>query len=74
MGSFEPFADDDLFENKVKCLPEEDLLEIWAESQQLETLLDMQAPGHDFPAESFERVIVHELALRATQKLAQRRV
>lgn len=74
MGSFEPFDADDPFENKVKCLPEEDLLEIWVESQQLETMLNMQAPGHDFNGESFERAIVHELALRVTQKLVARRV
>ncbi len=72
MGSFEPFQEEASLESKVKCLPEEDLLEIWEESQQLETILDMRTPGHNFPGNIFERAIVHELAMRATQKLAGR--
>lgn len=71
MGSFEPFPDEEPFEDKIRHLPDEDLLEIWEESQQLETMLDMHTPGHEFPAASFEQAIVHELALRATQKLAR---
>lgn len=72
MGRAEPFDDDLSFEDKVKCLPDEDLLEIWAESQRLETMLDMAAPGHGFPASSYELAIIRELAARAWQKPPER--
>lgn len=71
MGKFEPFEEGTSFEDKVKCLPEEDLLEVWVESQALGGMLEMHVPGHDFMANSYEKTIVHELSLRATQKLAR---
>lgn len=70
MGSFEEFEDAEPFEDKIRRLTEEDLLEIWEESQELETMLNIQAPGHGFPGASFEQAIVRELALRTTLKLA----
>lgn len=73
MGSAEPFEDDASFETKIKCLPDEDLLDVWLESQQIEALLDASSPGHDFPGQSFETVIVHELRLRACRKLTSSR-
>lgn len=68
MGSMEPFEDNVPLELKLKCLPDEDLLDVWVESQQIEALLDANMPGHDFPGGSFESVIVHELCLRASRK------
>lgn len=73
MGAAEPFDENDSLEKKFKCLPDEDLLEIWAESQALENMLNRQAPGHDFPGSSFEEAIVHELALRTSQRLSTKR-
>ena len=69
MGTAAPFADEDSFEEKVKCLPDEDLLTIWVESQELAAMLDNNTPGHDFPAANFEKAIVHELERRTSWKL-----
>lgn len=69
MGSAEPFEEEIPLEHKIKCLPDEDLLEIWEESQQLETMLAASIPGCEFPAQNFETVIAHELSLRACRRL-----
>lgn len=69
MGSAEPFGDDMPFESKIKCLPDEDLLEIWAESQQIETMLAENLPGCYIPEQNFEALIVHELSLRACSRV-----
>lgn len=68
MGCAEPFRDDIPFESRIKCLPDEDLLEIWAESQQIETMLADKLPGCFMPTHNFEALIVHELSLRACRK------
>lgn len=73
MGSAEPFSEDVSLETKIKCLPDEDLLDVWLESQQLEAMLDLSAPGHDFPGQNFENVIINELSLRACRALQDRR-
>lgn len=71
MGSVEPFGDDDVsFETELKNLPDEELLDVWMDTQQIEAMLDASLPGHDFPAQSFESLIVHELRLRACRNLA----
>lgn len=69
MGSAEPFGDNIPLEARIKCLPDEDLLEIWAESQQIETILAENLPGCVAPSQSFEALIVHELSLRACQRV-----
>lgn len=73
MGRAEPFEEDIPFEKKIKCLPDEDLMDVWLESQQIEAMLDASAPGHDFPGQSFEAVIIHELSLRACKNSGSRR-
>ena len=39
MGSCQPFVDDEPFDKRVKTLADNELLEIWEETQQLEDLL-----------------------------------
>lgn len=68
MGMADPLASNEEWEEKLKYLSDSDLLDMWAETQALETALNANAPGHDFPGASFERVIVHELSMRAEQR------
>ena len=42
MGSCQPFVDDEPFDKRVKTLADNELLEIWEETQQLEDLLRTQ--------------------------------
>lgn len=69
MGSCIPFADDESFAQKVKSLGDEELVEIWAETQQLEGML-RQALHTDQPlAPDYEQAIVAELFLRTGRRL-----
>lgn len=69
MGTLSPFDEDEPFEEKVKCLADEELLEIWAESQQMENLLNSQSSDSFFLDPSYEKTILMELYLRAGRKL-----
>lgn len=73
MGSLAPFGENDSLADKVRCLPDEDLLAIWAQSQELGAFLDNNTREHDFPAANFEKAIVHELEMRHTWKLCSSR-
>ena len=42
MGSCQPFKDDAPFADKVKTLEDDELLEIWEETQQLAGLISQQ--------------------------------
>lgn len=66
-----PFSDDQPFEEKVKCLADEELLEIWAESQQLEGMLNASLPEGSFIAPNLEKAIVDELFTRTGRKLVR---
>ena len=68
MGMADPLAGDQDWNEKLKYLSDDDLMDIWAETQALETALNSHMPGHDFPGASFERVIIHELTMRAEQR------
>lgn len=70
MGSAVPFSDELPFEEKVKCLADDELLEIWAESQQMENMLGMRFPGVMCLAPDYEQTILTELFLRVGRKLA----
>lgn len=74
MGSITPFKDEESWEDTVRYLPDEDLLEMWVETQELGMILNMQAPGNNFSAATFEELIVHELLRRATRRLQEGRV
>lgn len=69
MATFSPFDEDEPFEEKVKSLADEELLEIWAESQQVENMLNSQSNDSFFLDPSYEKTIVMELYVRAGRKL-----
>lgn len=65
MGSAYPFSEDDPFDLKVKSMADEELLEIWEESQHLENMLNAGAGGQRYMlAPEYERAILEELFLR----------
>lgn len=68
MGMADPLASNQDWDQKLKYLSDEDLMDIWAETQALESTLNAHAPGHEFPGASFEHFIVQELTIRAEQK------
>ena len=70
MGSAYPFDEDDSFDLKVKCMADEELLEIWEESQQLENMLNANAGEQRYMlAPEYERAILDELFLRRARHL-----
>ena len=69
MGTAMPFREDQPFEEKVKCLADDELLEMWAESQEMECLVNMRAPFELNLPPGYEQVIIKELALRVSQRL-----
>lgn len=69
MGRLATFEDDEPFEQKIKTLEDEELLEIWAESQQMEQMLAMEMPDAIIIPPSYEKVIVTELFVRAGRRL-----
>lgn len=70
MGSAYPFAEDESFDRKVKCMADEELLEFWEESQQLENMLNADAGTNRYVlSPEYERAILNELFLRRTRKL-----
>ena len=69
MGSCIPFSDEEPFAERVKSLADDELLEIWEETQQIENLLCTEM-NEDFSiAPDYEKVIVEELRLRSSRKL-----
>lgn len=69
MASAIPFDDDLPFEEKVKCFADDELLEIWAESQEMENMLQMNYSPALLDGVNFERAIVNELTIRLGKKL-----
>lgn len=69
MGSCQPFVDDEPFGKRVKTLADNELLEIWEETQQLEDLLRTQMQTDLAMAPEYERLIVSELQLRSNRAL-----
>ncbi len=69
MGSCQPFTDDEPFDKRVKTLADNELLEIWEETQQLEDLLRTQMQTDLAMAPEYERLIVSELQLRSNRAL-----
>ena len=69
MGSCPPFVDDEPFDKRVKTLADNELLEIWEETQQLEDLLRTQMQTDLAMAPEYERLIVSELQLRSNRAL-----
>ena len=69
MGSCQPFVDDEPVDKRVKTLADNELLEIWEETQQLEDLLRTQMQTDLAMAPEYERLIVSELQLRSNRAL-----
>lgn len=69
MGSFIPFSDEEPFVKRVKSLADDELLEIWEETQQIESLLCTEFQTDLSIAPDYEKVIVQELRLRSCRKL-----
>ena len=70
MGSAIDFEDEP-FEEKVKALEDEELLEIWEESQLAEQTLMDQFPQAEILPRTCEQVIVTELFLRNGRRLGR---
>ena len=72
MAQSTPFPDDMPFSQRVKSLADEELLEIWEETQQVEQLLHQEMRTTVSLAPEYERAIVEELRLRSTRGLCRR--
>lgn len=72
MAKSTPFPDDMPFSQRVKSLADEELLEIWEETQQVEQLLNAQMRTAISIAPEYERAIVEELHLRSARNLCRR--
>ncbi len=70
MGSCIPFTDDEPFSKRVKTLADDELLEIWEETQQIESMLQTALQANLEIAPDYERAIVAELTLRASRRLS----
>lgn len=73
MGSYIPFTDDQPFALKVKMLADEELLEIWEETQQIEGLIRKELHTDMTLTPEYEQVIIAELSLRSGRRLAERK-
>lgn len=73
MGCAIPFSDDLPFEQKVKCMGDDELLEIWAESQQLEQMINSELPHGCIISPDYEKAIINELTIRASKKYTGKR-
>lgn len=71
MGRAIPFSEDETLEEKVKCLADEELLEIWAESQQIEAMIAANFPNGAITPPNMEQAIINELLLRRNRKISQ---
>lgn len=68
MASAYPFDEDLPFEEKVKCFADEELLEIWVESQEMECMLAF--PPEMTNGAYFEQAIINELSIRLSRRIA----
>lgn len=61
-------ADDAPFNLQIKDLADEELLDFWEETQQIESVLRAEYQQAVVPAQDYERIIVLELQLRSCQR------
>lgn len=71
MASAIPFDNDLPFEEKVKCFADDELLEIWVESQEMENMLQMNIPAGIINGAYFEQAIINELNIRLGKRLVR---
>lgn len=68
MGKRIPFSEEEPFYVQIKSLADDELLDIWAETQELERMLREEWNAELELAPEYERLIVLELQLRSGQK------
>jgi len=68
MGQRLPLADDAPFLLRIKALNDNELLDFWAETQHIETLVRNQFDHEVLFAPDYERLILLELQLRSCQR------
>lgn len=61
-------ADESPFNIQIKNLADEELLDFWAETQQIESSLRAEYHQPVVPVQDYERLIVLELQLRSCQR------
>lgn len=66
-----PAIDDTPFDMQIKNLPDEELLDFWEETQQIELLLNEQYKQGVTPVMDYERMIVLELQRRSCHKRSE---
>ena len=71
MGSCIPFIDEQPFAERVKTMADDELLEIWEETQQLDSMLCNALHTDLALAPDYEKVIVEELFLRSSRRVRQ---
>lgn len=59
-----PFSEEQPFELRIKSLADDELLDIWVETQELERMLREEWDAELELAPEYERMIIHELQLR----------
>lgn len=72
MGTCLPFSDEEPFTERIKTLGDDELLEIWEETQQIESLLCSELQTDISIAPDYEKVIVEELRLRSGRKASEK--
>ncbi|MDR2744682.1 MAG: hypothetical protein LBB66_05760 [Desulfovibrio sp.] len=70
MGSCIPFDDEISFADRIKTLSNEELMEIWEETQRIERLFSSELHLEIAFAMDYEHAIVTELSLRACKNLS----
>ena len=63
-----PPAEEIPFTMQIKNLADEELLDFWEETQQIESALRSEYQQSVIPVQDYERMIVLELQLRACQR------
>ena len=70
MATRTPFPEDQPFDVRLKSLADDELLDIWEETQELERILREEWDAELELAPEYERLIVQELQLRMGKKFA----
>lgn len=68
MARSTPFTDEVSFELRIKFLADEELLDVWVETQELEELLREEWGTEVELAPEYEKIIINELRVRAGKK------
>lgn len=66
-----PFSEEQPFDQRIKSLADDELLDIWLETQELERMLREEWDAELELAPNYERMIIHELQLRHGQKFVE---